>query len=162
MVMGALETFPTQGCLGAAPLIQLLPLPQLLWPPVGTSGLIPDLRTAVVLGELRSLARLAGNDEFIPAPDLGMGAGAVGACEGTGSCSCFKFSLLIAMWIHFPSSPANQFSTGFAAWIFRILVLPVSVLTWIEDLGRESLPAPALPGDKWLSSHRFVSLKGRE
>lgn len=49
------------------------------------------------------------------------------------------------MWIHFPSPPANRFSTGFAAWIFRILVLlPISVLTWIEDLGRESLPASQL------------------
>lgn len=124
MVMGALETLPTQGCLGTAPLLQLLPL--VLWPPPGSSGLIPDLRTSVGLGELGSLARPAGNDEFIPAPDLGMGAGAVGACEGTGSCSCFKFSLLITMWIHFPSPTANRFSTGFAAWIFRVLVLPVS------------------------------------
>lgn len=37
MVMGAL------GCLGAAPLIQLLPLAQVLWPGAGGSGLIPDL-----------------------------------------------------------------------------------------------------------------------
>lgn len=140
--MGALGTLPTQGCLGTAPLIQLLP--RVLWPRPGSSGLIPDLRTAVVLGELGSLARPAGNDESIPAPDLGIGAGADGACEGTGSCSCFKFSLLIAMWIHFPSPLANQLGPGFAAWIFRILVLPVSVLTWIEDLGRESIPASQL------------------
>lgn len=143
--MGTLEALPTQGCLGTAPLIQLLPLAQVLWPPPGSSGLVPDLRTSVVLGELGSLGRSGGNDEFIPAPDTGMGAGAVGACEGPGSCNHFKFSLLIAMWIHFPSPPANRFSTGFAAWIFRILVLlPISVLTWIEDLGRESLPASQL------------------
>lgn len=77
MVMGALEALPTQGCLGTAPLIHLLPLAPVLWSGPGSSGLIPDLRTSVLLGELGSLARSAGNDEFIPAPDPGMAARAV-------------------------------------------------------------------------------------
>lgn len=72
--MGALEALPTQRCLGTAPLILLLPLALVLWPRPGSSELIPDLRTSVVLGELGSLASSARNDEFIPAPDLGMGA----------------------------------------------------------------------------------------
>lgn len=66
------------------------------------------------------------------------------------------------MWIHFPSLPANQFSTGFAAWIFRILVLlPVSVLPWIEDLGRQSLPAPALPEGQ-VAFQPSICVLGRE